>query len=454
MKKNNTHNRREFLRRAGAFGVLASTPLAIDLATSGSASAQVAADYKALVCVFLHGGNDQSNTIVPISDAEYAKYQASRPSLALAKSSLLPIAPTGFSGPRLGLHPSLSALKPLVDQGRCGILANVGMLSQPTTKQQWNGGVPNLQVPIALESHSDQANQWQTAVPNGTSSTGWLGRTADLLRTGYNSGPLSMCISVAGNNQLQAGASTIPYAVTTVGAVPIRALASNSGFPASAALRKLMVEQRAQVLEQQMNQTSVRSIDSERIVTSALASATVATAFPSTGLGAQLKMVARMIAARSALGQRRQIFYVTLGGFDFHSALLGDQANLLKQVGDALAAFYQSTVELGVANQVTTFTASEFGRALQANGDGADHGWGGHHFVLGGSVKGNRVFGAWPTVALGGPDDARKGILIPTTALDEYAATLATWMGIGAADLPKVLPNIGRFSRPNLGFFG
>lgn len=449
----NQHNRREFLRRAGAFGALASAPLALDLAAVGSASAQSATDYRALVCVFLHGGNDQSNTVVPVSDAEYAKYQAARPSLALAKSTLLPIAPSGFTGPRLGLHPSLSALKTLFDQGKCALLANVGMLSQPVTKPQWNGGVPLVQVPIALESHSDQSNQWQTAVPNGASPTGWLGRAADLLRANFSSGQVSMCISTAGNNQLQAGATTIPYAVTTAGAVPIQALKSGATFPAAAALRKLMTESRSAVLEQQMNQTAVRSIDSERVVSAALAGANVATAFPATGLGAQLKMVARMIAARSALGHRRQVFYVSLGGFDFHSALLNDQANLLRQVSDAIAAFYQSTVELGVAGQVTTFTASEFGRALQANGDGADHGWGSHHFVVGGSVRGNRVFGAFPTVALGGPEDARRGILIPTTAVDEYAATLASWMGVSATDMPAVLPNIGRFAKQNLGFF-
>lgn len=452
MTKSNKHNRRNFLQRAGAFGVLASTPLALDLGAIGSAAAQTSGDYRALVCVFLNGGNDQSNTIVPVSDAEYAKYQTARPTLALAKSSLLPISPTGFSGPRLGLHPALASIKPLIDQGRCGILANVGMLSQPTSKAQWNGGIPAVQVPIALESHSDQANQWQTGVPNAASTTGWLGRTADLLKGSFNSGQLSMCISTAGNNQLQAGSSTIPYAVTTAGAVPVAALAANSGFPA-AALRKLMTEQRSHLLEQQMNQTAVRSLDAERIVTAALAGVNVATAFPATGLGAQLKMVARMIAARTALGQRRQVFYVSLGGFDFHSDLLSAQNNLLKTVSDGLAAFYQATVELGVANNVTTFTASEFGRALQPNGDGSDHGWGGHHFVLGGQVRGNRVFGTWPTVALGAPEDARRGILIPTTSVDEYATTLATWLGVAAADLPKIMPNIGRFARPNLGFF-
>lgn len=453
MTKSNKHNRRDFLRRTGAFGVLASTPFALDLATIGSASAQSAGDYRALVCVYLNGGNDQSNTVVPMSDSEYARYQSARPTLALAKSALLPIAPSGFSGPRLGLHPSLSAIKPLFDQGRCGILANVGMLSRPTTKQDWNNGHPAVQVPIALESHSDQTNQWQTGVPNGTSATGWLGRAADLLKASHGSGQLSMCISAAGNNQLQAGVSTIPYAVTTAGAVPVAALTRGGGFPA-AALRKLMTEQRAHLLEQQMNQTAVRALDSERVVSNALASVNVATAFPGSGLGAQLKMVARMIAARGALGQRRQVFYVSLGGFDFHSDLLSAQATQLRTLGDALAAFYQATVELGVANSVTTFTASEFGRALQPNGDGSDHGWGGHHFVLGGSVRGNRVYGTFPSVALGGPEDARRGILIPTTAVDEYAATLATWLGVSGSDLPKIMPNLHRFSRPNLGFFG
>ena len=215
-----------------------------------------------------------------------------------------------------------------------------------------------------------------------------------------------------------------------------------------------MTESRAQMLEGELNRVAARAITSEAIVSSALNGVRVTTAFPTTGIGRQLQMVARMIAARSALGQRRQMFFVQQGGYDFHDNLLTDQSARLRELGDAMAAFYQATATLGVANQVTSFTASDFGRALQHNGRGSDHGWGGHHFVMGGAVQGNRVYGQFPTVALNGPEDSGRGALIPTTSVDEYAATLARWFGVSLSNLPVVLPNIGRFASRDLGFMG
>lgn len=449
-------SRRGFLLEAARLTALAGTPFAANLMAVGAASAQTASDHKALVCIFLAGGNDQSNTVVPRSGTAYASYQQSRPTLALAAADLLAITPTGYSGEALGLHPSLSALHPLFNQQRVALLANVGTLAAPITKAQWNAGQPSVPVPIQLFSHSDQQGAWQTALPDRASQTGWQGRMGDLLASSYNVGSgVSIAMSVAGNNLMQAGQSTIQYQLTTDGAVRVSALGSLYGSAAGgAALQRLMTQNRSHLLESEVNRVSSRAIASEALVRSALAPVSAGATFPATPLGRQLQIVARMIAARGALGQRRQLFFVQQGGYDTHDNLLTDHGARLRELGDAMAAFYEATSAQGVANQVTTFTASDFGRALQHNGRGSDHGWGGHHFVMGGAVQGNRVYGRFPTVALNGPEDAARGALIPTTAVDEYVATLARWFGVSLSDLPTVIPNIGRFASRDLGFMG
>ena len=260
---------------------------------------------------------------------------------------------------------------------------------------------------------------------------------------------------MAGGNVIQAGAQTVQYQLTTQGAIKVDDLGTLMGSAkAGAALRTLLTEPRTHMLEKQLNKIATRAIASEATVTAALANVVINTVFPNTQIGAQLKMAARMIAARQALGQKRQIFYVSVGGYDFHDNLIASQALRLRELSEGLAAFYQATVELNVAQQVTSFTASDFGRALQSNGRGSDHGWGGHQFILGGAVKGNRIYGTMPEAALKGPEDAGQGRLLPTTSVDEYASTLALWFGVTPAQLETVVPNIGRFSRTNLGFFG
>lgn len=449
------HSRRQFLQRAGACATLAPTmTLGSALLAAGDAAAQSAGDYKALVCINLIGGNDQSNTVVPTGNSEYNAYYNARPSLALPRAQLLNLTPQGYSGPALGLHPSLAAIKPLFDQGRLALMANVGPLVVPTTKAQWNGGSPTVPVPFQLTSHSDQTGAWQTGLADRPSATGWFGRTGDLLAPGYNPGSgVSVAMSVAGNNALQAGASTIQYQLTTQGAVRVQALSDLYGSAAGAtALRRLIADPRNGLLENELTRIGARALSAEALVSNALTSTVMTTAFPATAIGQQLRMVARMVAARSALSQGRQLFFVQLGGFDFHDKLVDDQARLLKELADAMAAFYSATAALGVADKVTAFTTSEFGRALQHNGRGSDHGWGGHHFVMGGAVLGRRVYGQFPTVALGGPEDSGQGRLIPTTSVDEYASTLVRWFGVPTANLPQIVPNIGRFARPDLGF--
>lgn len=448
--------RRDFLRQAARMSALAGSPFAMNMMLAGAASAQSAGDHKALVCIFLTGGNDQTNTVVPRSGSGYLSYEQGRPTLALPAANLLAINPTGYNGNPLGLHPSLSGLQTLFNQQRVALVANVGTLVNPITKAQWNGGVPTVSVPPQLFSHSDQQGAWQTGVPDRPSLTGWQGRMGDLLASSYNaSSGISMAMSIAGNNIMQAGNSTIQYQLTTDGAVRVNALDGLYGSSTGgAAFRQLMTDSRAHMLENEHNKISSRAIAAEALVRNAIGGVSAGATFPQTGIGRQLQIVARMIAARGALGQRRQMFYVQHGGYDFHDNLVADQGQRLRELGDAMAAFYQATTALGVANQVTTFTASDFGRAQQHNGRGSDHGWGGHHFVMGGAVQGNRVYGQFPTVALNGPDDSGRGSLIPTTSVDEYAATLARWFGVSLSNLPTVLPNIGRFASRDLGFMG
>ncbi len=452
--------RRQFLRRSAAIAAVAGSPLAANLAAIGNAAAQTATDYKAMVCVFLFGGNDQGNTIVPISTADYNAYKAYRLSLSLTQSGVLPISPVAtdignYIGPQLGLHPALTGIKTLFDQGKCAILPNVATLVEPTTLARYNSGAAKL--PSQLFSHSDQASAWQTGMPDAPSETGWLGRIADLTNS-QNTGQVSMCMSIAGNNSIQVGANVIQYQLTTDGSVKIDSLDPNNGFAGysanSAILRSVLTEQRTHLLENQYSTIAKRSIVADTAVRAAIGNiAPFQTQFADDDLSAQLKMVARMIASRNSLQHKRQIFFVSMGGFDFHDDLPFQQNERLAKVSAAITAFYNTTVELGVANSVTTFTASDFGRAMLSNGFGSDHGWGGHHFVVGGAVKGGRVYGKFPNVAKNSPDDVGEGRLLPSTSVDEYAAVLARWFGVtNATDLATVLPNLSRFANYNMAF--
>jgi uncharacterized protein (DUF1501 family) len=441
--------RRDFLRRAALTTAYAGTPFAATLATFGEVAAQTATDFKALVCIFQFGGNDQSNTVIPYENAAYAGYQAARPAIALPQATLLQLNLAGYGGPQLGLNPAFATLKPLVDAGQCALMANVGTLAYPTTLAQYKA--KSVQTPLGLFSHSDQQASWQSGLPTKGSATGWLGRVGDLTASAYNPGAsVSMCMSLGGNNLIQAGNSVVQYQVTSWGPVVIDTMDPTHwryNAEMAAAMNTLMTQPRANMLEQAYNTVGTRAISTGQIAKAALAAApAVNTVFPAGSLAGQLRMVARMIAARNGLGHKRQIYFVSQGGYDFHDTLVESQALRLKELSDAMAAFYAATVELGVANSVTTFTASDFGRGLQSNGRGSDHGWGAHHFVMGGAVKGNKLYGQWPTVALGGPEDLGQGRLLPSTSVDRYAATLATWFGVPAANLPTVLPNVTRFA--------
>lgn len=450
--------RRVFLKRAALLGVAGTAaPLALNLSLIGDAAAAGdPQDYKALVCVFLYGGNDYGNTLVPVDDAHYNAYAAIRTGISLPQSDLLPNALTSAAalpdGLRYALAPGLSAFKPLWDAGRLAVQLNVGPLIQPTTLAQYQAR--SVPLPAKLFSHNDQQSTWQSDLPEGA-PTGWGGRIGDLMLAG-NGGSVFSCISVTGNAVFLSGQSAVQYQLSTSGAVKVNGIARTLFGSATAqnALRSLITPARSHLFEDEYTRITRRSIDAEAQVSAALAALPeLATPFDSTNsLAAQLKMVARTIAARGALGPRRQVFMVSLGGFDLHDNLLANHPGLLAKVSGAMKSFYDATVELGVAGQVTAFTASDFGRTLSSNGDGSDHGWGSHHFVLGGAVAGKRFYGSAPAVAVNGSDDVGQGRLLPTTSVDQFGATLATWFGVSATDLALVVPRIGNFSQRNLGF--
>ena len=425
-------------------------------------------DYKALVCLFLQGGNDANNLIIPTGSG-YAAYAAARSNLALPQTGLLNLSPKTSDGRTWALHAAVPELHSLFGAGKAALLANVGTLVYPTTKDQYSRGTVPL--PPQLFSHSDQQVQWQHSVPDKPTSTGWGGRVADLVQTLNEKNDISMSISLAGKNTFEVGNVVSQYAINSGGAVTLSGSTSRGNADAArfAAQKDLFAQSQPGLFETAFANVSGDAITSADLLNTVLAGApAIATPFPTladgrtlTPAAAQLRMAARLIAASPTLGLKRQIFFVQLGGWDTHAAQLtnadptsGTHAALLAQVSQAVNAFYNATVELGVANQVTLFTASDFGRTFRSNGDGSDHGWGNHQFIVGGAVRGGDLYGRMPTLAVGGPDDTTQGRWIPTTSVDEYAATLATWFGVSATDLPTVLPNIGRFAKPNLGFLG
>jgi uncharacterized protein (DUF1501 family) len=448
-------SRREFIRRAAcsAVGYGAMYATVFDL-HKVNAAAQTTGDYRALVCVFLYGGNDANNVLVPRDPGAHAQYAVSRGPIALPLTSLLPINAVAGDGSALGMHANLPELQGLYNSGRLAIVANVGPLVAPLTRQQYISRT--IEVPPQLFSHSDQQILWQTSIADASSPTGWGGRTADLLRSLNGNSSVSMSISLGGTNTFQVGRDVFQYQVTTSGARALSRYAPPpSTDPESRAIDQLLAREHSNVFENAYRDTVRTAIDNERRVREALAAAPAfATVFPDSTLGRQLNMAARMIAARASLGQRRQIFFCAAGGYDTHGNQIGDQANLLRELSQALNAFYASTVELGVSDSVTAFTASDFGRTYASNGAGSDHGWGNHHFVVGGVVQGGRTYGRFPTLAINGPDDTGQGRWIPTTSVEEYSATLARWFGVSASDLHLVFPNLGRFNSPNLGFLG
>lgn len=441
--------RRDALRffGQGAAG-LSLAPLAASFNAAQAATADTE-DFKALVCIFLFGGNDHANTVVPNGAAAYQAYAKARPELALGLSTLAPL-----TGTALGLHPALVDVQALFNQGKAALVANVGTLVQPTSKAEWNRGYATVPVPKQLFSHSDQSTVWQTAAPTSSVKTGWLGRMSDTLGTQYNAGSTAPFVFSAGApNILTVGNTTEPFQVSANGAA--EAAMSTFLFGATrtqAATNEILGAGGNHPMMRQWSRVGMRALGTSKTINTALNAVSLSTPFPTTSIGQQLNVIAKLIAARRQLGHRRQVYFASMVGFDQHDNLLYNHNRNLVMLNEAIKAFYASTVALGISDKVTSFTASDFGRALQSNGKGSDHGWGGHHFVIGGGVKGGTVYGKFPTVALGTAEDAGQGRLIPTTGMDQYAATLGKWLGADAEGLNNALPNLKNFATADLGF--
>jgi uncharacterized protein (DUF1501 family) len=455
-------SRRSFLKRASAsaLGLATARSLPFSLATmtaAATANAAAVSDYKALVCVFLFGGNDGNNTVIPYGTSDHATYATGRGALAIARDQLAAtrIVPANTGGREFALHPAMTRLAGLFGQNRACVVANVGPLVQPITKSEWAAGTKP--VPPNLFSHSDQQSQWQIGTVDSGVRTGWGGRVVDLFHAQNGTG-IASCISTAGRSTFLGGQIATGFSISASGRFGFDFYESDTaGDPVSVAFREILNTPRAHLFEQAFVDTMKGSLDTQRLFDQAINQAPpLLTAFPQTGLGDQLATVARMIAARGALGVKRQAFFVTQGGFDTHGEDQPfDQADLLGMVSEAMGAFHDATVELGVANSVTTFTQSDFGRDFPANGNGgSDHGWGNHHFVVGGAVQGGKMYGTFPVLAVNGPDDAGGGRWIPTTSVDQYSASMARWFGVAPSEMTLVAPNIGRFGPADLGFLG
>jgi uncharacterized protein (DUF1501 family) len=444
------------LSRRGFIQVGAATVGSLALRPFGMlpALAQSGPDYRALVCIFLFGGNDSNNSVIPMDDASYKAYTSLRGSLALSGSDLTPPV-TSVSGAPYAFHAKLAEVASLFSSKELAVVANVGSLVQPLTREQYQS--QQAPIPSNLFSHSDQQLQWQTALAQGHSPTGWAGRAADYIAgQGINSSKFPVFISMAGNSLEGTGVQTQPVAIAP--GKPLQLAGFNNSRASQArlnALNSLLKTDTGVSLVQAANNTMANSITDAQALEAALAKATpLKTQFPTTSIAAQLEQVAQIIQVQSYLGMRRQIFFCTLGGFDTHANEIATHNNLYPQLSPALAAFYDATQELGMAQNVTTFTESDFSRTFQpTTDDGSDHAWGSHHLVLGGAVRGGQIFGKFPTFELGGPDDADvRGRWIPTTSIDQYGATLCSWFGIPDNALATVFPNFPNFGSKKLGF--
>lgn len=494
-------SRREFVRQSACaalgIGGLVNTLAHLTLVNSALAQSTPLPDYKALVVLFLFGGNDSNNVLIPRRNhPAYADYKSARNVLRILDSTdpayvggdpaSIPLTTTSGS---YGVHPNLQPLATLFNSGELAFVANVGSLSYPVTRQEYlNGTVP---LPPQLFSHSDQQVQWQSSVPDRPFTSGWGGRVADLLYAGgYAAGQVSLSVSIAGINSLQVGSDVIQYAVTPAGAVSLsgyaggtpstpygNALNSDGTYKTTTQGHRLKAFDditnytHQHLLEERYSEVVRRARGNEALIGAALTEAATTGVDldqvflnAQSNLGDQLKTVAKLIAGRNSLGNRRQIFFVSAGGYDTHQDQLVAQSNLLTELGTSLAAFRNALVALGVNNNVLTVSHSDFTRTLTPNGTdsdtaGSDHGWGGHHIVLGGAVNGSVIYGQFPSLRLGADQDTdrNRGRWIPTTSVDQYAAVAANWLGVGNSALSTIFPNLGRFADPfgstaNLGF--
>jgi uncharacterized protein (DUF1501 family) len=451
MKTSHTISRRNFLQLSASFGMLAA------LGQFESTKAAQVQDYKALVCVFMSGGNDGHNVVVPLGGAQYAAYTAARGALALPVNQLLNISDP-VQGP-FGLHYGLPELQSLYQQGRMAVISNVGILVKPTSYSDYQ--VSN-QLPINLRSHSDQVVQMQTGYPNQLGSTGWGGRAVDLMQANNAGTAFPVSISMSGTALFCTGSVVQSASLQPGNYLDQNAMSlwpASAGQARAAAQQQIVSQTGGNSMVQAANKMMSDALQLNPLLKAAANNPSFATQFPQTSLGNQLKEVARLISLRSQLGAGRQVFFCSLGGFDTHGGQPYQQWDLLRQVSQAITAFYNSTVEMGAASQVTTFTLSDFGRTLQPSGSGSDHGWGNHHLVVGGAVNGGNIYGRFPLMTnyanLNSTNDDyadNRGTMLPNSSLSQYGATLGRWFGANDVQLDSLFPTLSAFATRDLGF--
>jgi len=453
------YNRRDFLSTLGlGCASVGATTMLSGITNMGLLNAAAAVNrpvytqgnYKALVCILLSGGNDSYNMLIPRSTSEYAEYADVRTNLKIPQEQILPINPLNPDGKLYGLHPNMPNIQGMFNTGKLGFIANVGALVAPTTLSTFNA---DQNLPLGLFSHSDQKKHWQTSIPQDRNALGWGGRLADILHTNNANQNISMNISLDGINVFQRGNIIQSYAIEpkNSGSISLNG-SNNNGFYQSLkrqTLDNLLDISYQNVLETAYASSVTGSKDSSLEFSSAIDNGTpFTTVFGEDNLSQRLNMVAKTIAARDLLNVNNQTFFVQLGGFDTHDNFLLEHGELMTTLDTALQSFYDALVELGVENDVTTFSISDFSRKLVSNGNGSDHAWGGHALVMGGAVSGQKIYGQYPNLYLGNSLDTGDGRLIPTTSCDEYFAELALWFGASPADLSQILPNIGNFWTP------
>ncbi len=443
MKKDRFLSRRRFLGEAScaAVGSTALYSSLLNLRMTATAAAQGVDDgddYKALVCLFLAGGNDSYNMLVPNNNSAYAEYKNTRDNIALDQGDLLPVSSEGQSYSEFGIHPSMPEIRDMYNTGHLGFVANVGTLVRPTTKEDYN----NKQfLPRGLFSHSDQQVHWQTSIPQtkGSSPGGWGGRTADLLMAMNENSQVSMNISLSGVNVFQVGNDAFSYISGLNGGTDM--VGYSDPFQ-KAAVDSLLEAHYKNTFTKTFAKNTRRFIDSSIAFNEAIEPIDIFTPLPPTRLAERFKMVARAIAARDALNMRRQTFFIRAGGWDHHSEVNDAQTIMLAEISQALKYFKDALQEIGMTENVVTFTASDFGRTLTSNGVGSDHAWGGNHMVMGGPVHGAKIYGQYPSLALGSNLEVGRGRLIPTTSVDEYGSEIARWFGVPTSEMETVFPNI------------
>jgi len=417
------------------------------------AAASETNDYRALVCIFMLGGNDGNNLIVPIKTEKqsYSDYIRVRGTIAGLPQNSLGVIATANGKEMYGLHARLDRLRDLYSRGKLAVVANVGTLVRPISREQYQQGAA---VPLNLFSHSDQQQQWQMASIPGAPHNGWAGRAADLVSIRSAPSRFPIGVSTAGNSLFLTG--ELPEVSIINGQLGLDgsdgSIAENAR---DAAFQQIVKFPTGMALIQKANQVTADGLNAAKELNGALsAGSSLKTPFPSTSLGKQLQQVARVMNVRKELGAQRQIFYVAIGDFDTHTDSMRRQDVLLADMAASMSAFYDATLEMQIERQVVTFTESEFGRTLQpSSGAGTDHAWGSHHLVMGGAVKAADVYGVFPVLALQGPEDVTgRGVWVPTISLDQYGATLASWFGVADDSLTKVFPNLGNFSPRKLAF--